>query len=99
LCSDFVYGSPLKRAQREQADGENIEAAAAGKEAAEASQDVADPAIAAAAAATVPQARAEGLAFSEHPLEKSDNSFFADAVSAPESEEEMEPYSSFDKDV
>jgi len=95
-----VYGSPLKRAQKEQADREDTGAAAAGEEAAEASQDIADPAIASdAAAAAVPQAPAEGSAFSEHPLEKSDNSCFADAVSAPESDEEMEPYSGFDKDV
>jgi hypothetical protein len=98
-CSDFVYGSPLKRAQKEQADREDTEAAAAGEQVEEASKDITDPAIAADAAASVPQSPAEGSAFCEHPLEKSDNSCFADAVSAPESDEEMEPYSSFDKDV
>ena len=73
---------------------DNTEAAAAGEEAAGASQD-----IAADAAAAMNHAPAERSAFSEHPLEKSDNSCFADAVSAPGSDEEMEPYSSFDKDV
>lgn len=90
-CSDFVYGPPLKKAPTEQPD----RAASAG-----ALPEMAGGAAVNADAAAAP---AEGTAPSGHPLEKSDNTAtsFADAVSAhgTDEEQEMELYSSFDKDV